>query len=84
MGLSRATRGQIAYNGSKSLVGLAPHHIAQLGIGFVPDDRIIFPDLTVRENLEVAAGEARVPKSSPGPSTKSTICFPCCGRSTNN
>jgi branched-chain amino acid transport system ATP-binding protein len=53
MGLSRATRGQIAYNG-KSLVGLAPHHIAQLGIGFVPDDRIIFPDLTVRENLEVA------------------------------
>ena len=54
MGLARATRGQIAYNG-RSLVGLAPHDIAHLGVGFVPDDRIIFPDLTVRENLEVAA-----------------------------
>jgi branched-chain amino acid transport system ATP-binding protein len=34
---------------------LPPYEIARLGIGYVPDDRIIFPDLTVRENLEIAA-----------------------------
>jgi branched-chain amino acid transport system ATP-binding protein len=54
MGLARATKGRITYNGT-DLVGLEPYAIAQLGIGFVPDDRLVFPDLTVRENLEVAA-----------------------------
>jgi branched-chain amino acid transport system ATP-binding protein len=29
------------------------HHIARLGVGYVPENRIIFPDLTVRENLEM-------------------------------
>lgn len=53
MGLARASAGRITYNG-RELVGAEPHDIARLGIGFVPDDRIIFPDLTVRENLEVA------------------------------
>ena len=54
MGLAPASRGRITYNGTE-LVGVEPHDIARLGIGFVPDDRLIFPDLTVRENLEVAA-----------------------------
>jgi branched-chain amino acid transport system ATP-binding protein len=54
MGLARASHGRITYNG-KELVGLQPHAIAHLGVGFVPDDRVIFPDLTVRENLEVGA-----------------------------
>lgn len=54
MGLARTSRGKIAYNG-KNIVGAEPHDIARMGIGFVPDDRIIFPDLTVRENLEIAA-----------------------------
>jgi branched-chain amino acid transport system ATP-binding protein len=53
MGLARATGGEIKFNG-ESLVGLEPYQIASLGVGFVPDDRLIFPDLTVRENLEIA------------------------------
>ncbi len=53
MGLARASSGSIAFAGS-NLVGLEPHDIARLGVGYVPDERLIFPDLTVRENLEVA------------------------------
>lgn len=34
--------------------GRAPYRIARAGIGFVPEDRQIFPDLTVQDNLEVA------------------------------
>ncbi len=36
--------------------GLKPHEVTRLGIGFVPEDRRIFPTLTVIENLEVAEG----------------------------
>ncbi len=53
MGLARASSGNIAFAGS-NLVGLEPHEIARLGVGYVPDERLIFPDLTVRENLEIA------------------------------
>ena len=54
MGLVQASSGSITFNGTV-LNGLAPHDIARLGIGYVPDDRLIFPDLTVRENLEIAS-----------------------------
>jgi len=54
MGLVQASSGNITFNGT-ALNGLAPYAIARLGIGYVPDDRLIFPDLTVRENLEIAA-----------------------------
>jgi len=53
MGLARGKSGAIRFNGA-SLLGREPYEIAQLGVGFVPDERLIFPDLTVRENLEIA------------------------------
>ena len=40
--------------GSQELTGLPPFRIARLGIGYVPEERRIFGNLTVRENLEVA------------------------------
>jgi branched-chain amino acid transport system ATP-binding protein len=39
--------------------GRPPYYIAKKGMGYVPDNRLIFPDLTVRENLELAR---KVPK----------------------
>ena len=45
-----ATRGSIVFQG-RDIAGLKPHEIALSGVGYVPEDREIFPDLTVRENL---------------------------------
>lgn len=53
MGMTPPKQGSISFNG-ESLVGKRPFHVAQLGIGYVPEHRAIFRELTVRENLEVA------------------------------
>jgi branched-chain amino acid transport system ATP-binding protein len=52
MGLNPPKTGTVAYQG-QDITGLPPYKIARLGIGFVHEDRRIFPDLTVRANLEV-------------------------------
>jgi branched-chain amino acid transport system ATP-binding protein len=54
MGLVPVKEGRITYN-DRSLAGLPPYEIARLGVGYAPDERLIFPDLTVRDNLEIAA-----------------------------
>lgn len=45
-------QGHIEFNG-KQLSGMAPHSIAHAGLGYVPEDRAIFPGLTVLQNLEL-------------------------------
>jgi branched-chain amino acid transport system ATP-binding protein len=52
IGLTPPRSGSIVFLGVE-IRGKQPFEIARLGIGFVPEDRIIFPDLTVRENLEM-------------------------------
>jgi len=54
MGLAAPARGRIILNG-EDVTGAAPYLLARKGIGYVPDDRRIFADLTVGENLEIAA-----------------------------
>jgi len=51
MGLVPA-QGSVAYRG-RQIVGLRADQIAHLGLGYVPEDRQIFPTLTVRQNLEL-------------------------------
>jgi branched-chain amino acid transport system ATP-binding protein len=46
--------GRISFRGER-IDGMAPHQIARLGIGLVPEGRQVFPNLTVRENLHVAS-----------------------------
>lgn len=53
MGLVRPSSGSVRWKGQE-ITGLAPYEIARLGIGFVPEDRRIFADLTLWENLDVA------------------------------
>ncbi len=54
MGLVPPKEGRIRYKG-EDITGQAPYLLARKGIGYVPDDRRIFADLTVGENLEIAA-----------------------------
>lgn len=61
MGLVPPRKGSIYFQG-RSLNGLPPYVIAGLGIAYVHEDRRIFPDLTVEENLQVGL---RVPPSRP-------------------
>ena len=61
MGFLKPWRGAIELDG-RELGGLPPHEIARLGVGFVPENRRVFPGLTVRENLEL--GLSAVPKRS--------------------
>ena len=52
MGLTAARSGNILFGGI-DIRGKQPFEVARLGIGFVPEDRVIFPALTVSENLEM-------------------------------
>jgi len=52
MGLLRPSGGEIRFDGRR-IDRLEPFQIARLGLGYVPEDRRIFTDLTVMENLEV-------------------------------
>jgi len=52
IGLVRPAAGEVEFAGRR-IDKLAPHAIARLGLGYVPEERRIFTDLTVTENLEV-------------------------------
>ena len=62
MGLTPPQSGSIKFHGEE-LRGKPPYYIAQKGMGYVPDNRLIFPDLTVRENLALAY---KLPKNFDG------------------
>jgi branched-chain amino acid transport system ATP-binding protein len=52
MGLIARRRGAVRFDG-RDISALEPYRIARLGLGFTPEDRRIFSDLTVMENLDV-------------------------------
>jgi len=58
MGLAPPKRGTIRFKG-EDITGRQAYKLARKGIGYVPDDRRIFADLTVGENLEIAANKKR-------------------------
>jgi branched-chain amino acid transport system ATP-binding protein len=51
-GLAPARRGRVSLRG-RVVSGLKPYHIARAGLGFVPEDRQIFPDHSVEDNLVI-------------------------------
>jgi branched-chain amino acid transport system ATP-binding protein len=54
MGLITYLRGEIVFDG-RSLIGRRPDQILGLGLGYVPQGRVVFGPMTVRENLEMGA-----------------------------
>jgi branched-chain amino acid transport system ATP-binding protein len=68
MGLTPPSSGTVRWQG-KDVTGWAPNRAARSGVGFVPEDRRIFADLTVWENLDVARRAA----SRPGPWTVEAV-----------
>ena len=58
MGLTPAASGRIVWKG-RNITRQEPFRVAELGLGFVPEDRRIFADLTVLENLAVGRQPAR-------------------------
>lgn len=55
MGLLKPRRGRVVFAG-QDVTGWAPFQVARLGIGLVPEQRQVFPNLTVHENLVATAG----------------------------
>jgi len=53
-GMIRPLKGEVTFEG-KSIVGLEPYQTASIGIIHVPEGRGLFPEMTVRENLEMGA-----------------------------
>ncbi len=53
IGLAPPRSGRVLLAG-RDVAGWAPHRIARLGVGYVPEGRMIFPDLTAVENIQVA------------------------------
>ena len=58
MGLVPPASGQVRFAGA-DIAGRSPHEIAKAGLGYVPEDRRIFTDLTVTENLQVGLQKPR-------------------------
>ena len=58
MGMIGQRAGTVQFNG-RDISRLKPYQIARLGLGFTPEDRRIFVDLTVEENLDIGRQEAR-------------------------
>jgi branched-chain amino acid transport system ATP-binding protein len=53
VGLTPPRRGHVLLAG-RDVAGWPPHRIVRVGLGYVPEGRMIFPDLTVVENIQVA------------------------------
>ena len=60
-GVAPPRAGSVVLNG-QTISGMAPHRIARFGIGYVPEDRQIFPEHSVEDNLKIAV--------KPGPDGK--------------
>lgn len=58
MGLVRPATGTVTFDGAE-ITGRAPHAVARAGLGYVPEERRIFGELTVLENLEVGRQKRR-------------------------
>ncbi|RVT90635.1 ABC transporter ATP-binding protein [Rhodovarius crocodyli] len=81
MGLNPARGGTLTFRG-EDIAALPPERVAQRGIGLVPEGRMVFPTLTVRENL-VATAADRFRRASPWTLPRIFALFPRLGERQN-
>ncbi len=74
IGLVRPSAGSVKFGGAE-IAGAEPFRIARLGLGYVPEERRIFTDLSVLENLEVGRQPAR-DGAAPWPAERLFALFP--------
>ncbi len=72
MGLVPPSGGRVLLDGT-DIAGWPPHRVARAGVAYVPEGRLIFPDLTVIENIRVAE---RKPAQSLAACRGCSSCFP--------
>jgi ABC-type branched-subunit amino acid transport system ATPase component len=79
VGFAPPRRGRVRFDGM-DIAGRPVHENVRRGIGYVPEDRRIFPGLTVTENLEVAAlPPGRIERRGPGSGfSRSSPCWRSC------
>ncbi|MBL8674072.1 MAG: ABC transporter ATP-binding protein, partial [Rhodospirillales bacterium] len=65
MGLTPPSKGRVVWKG-RDVAGLPSYTLCRMGIGFVPEDRRIFPELSVWENLDIARRPAQPGKTAWG------------------
>jgi branched-chain amino acid transport system ATP-binding protein len=75
IGLVTPRRGSVRFR-QQNIAGLAPHRVARLGIGYVPEDRRVFARLTVAENLETGRQPARADGPRPWTPERLYALFP--------
>ena len=63
MGLLKPKSGTVLFQG-KNITGFAPYKVAKAGIGYVPEERRIFPTLSVKENLKMGIKHGRESKNN--------------------
>lgn len=63
MGIVKPRRGELILNG-ENIAGLPPHEIPRRGIGYVPQGRRLFSELTVRENLDIGLTTRKTGKAA--------------------
>jgi branched-chain amino acid transport system ATP-binding protein len=72
MGLVRPSSGRVLYRGA-DLTGAPPYRVARAGIGYVPEERRIFPNLSVRDNLSMGVKQGRAAATAAGHATTWTL-----------
>jgi branched-chain amino acid transport system ATP-binding protein len=64
MGLAPPSGGAVTFRATR-IGGWPPHRVARLGLGYVPEERRIFPTITVKENLLMGVRRAGTPRGRP-------------------
>jgi branched-chain amino acid transport system ATP-binding protein len=76
LGHLKPKQGHVHFDGA-DVTGASPARLARLGIGYVPQDQVVFPTLTVRENLQI--GQRALPRGKRGNLDEAFEIFPKLG-----